>query len=53
MAREWAEEQSLSLRVEGSNEEPMVDPLVINFAGTAAELPSATFAGAITLRSPS
>lgn len=43
MAREWAEEHSLSLRLEGSSSPEMVDPLVINFEGTAAELTSDTF----------
>jgi hypothetical protein len=43
MAREWAEEHSLSLRLEGSGGTEMVDPLVINFDGTAAELTSDTF----------
>ncbi|MDP6945556.1 MAG: hypothetical protein QF464_15515, partial [Myxococcota bacterium] len=43
MAREWAEEHSLSLQVEGGGGDQMVDPLVINFAGNAAELTSDTF----------
>jgi hypothetical protein len=43
MAREWAEEHSLSMRLEGRSGPEMVDPLVINFEGTAAELTSDTF----------
>ena len=44
MAREWAEEHSLSLGVQStSGGEELVDPLVINFDGQAAELTSDTF----------
>ena len=44
MAREWAEEHAMSIRLEGQRQETqMVDPLVINFDGTAAELTSDRF----------
>ena len=43
MAREWAEEHSVSLQVQGSGGSELVDPLVINFSGHAADLTSDTF----------
>ena len=43
MAREWVEEQSLTLQLERQRGTEMVDPLVINFEGSAAELTSDTF----------
>lgn len=43
MAREWVEEQSLSIQAAAQRGPEMVDPLVINFEGRAAELTSDTF----------